>query len=523
MKTTRLVGQRPVVVLGVAVAISLWPGVESTASETTDRFAPGPGAASQVEESGSKSSSSSESSIRYLGDLVKVGADAVVRADEKVNDLVVVMGNVSIEGDVGGDAVVVHGNAEVNGKIGGDCVVVCGELKLGPRAQIGGETFIAVGRIDRHPEAKLASAPKEFSFEKWITKLDPLWKWIKHGLLLCRPLPPGSGLAWFFVGLFFLVYLIIAGLMPQPVNHCLKVLQEQSVVAFVVGVVALVLFGPLTLLLVASGIGLLAVPFLALALGAAVLVGKTATLQFIGSQLLRRVSSVQAPESLIALLVGAAVVAVLYMVPILGCVLWGVLFCIGLGAALVAIIRSFRVTGPLLATSGEGPQAPSSATAQVPGSPTQSCTTAGPQAPETQAGPPVGILHGTPPVNYACLPRAGFWLRFAATLLDFILLGWLLAHLDGLGVLAWIGYHICMWTWKGATIGGIIIRIKIVREDGRELDFGTAFVRGLVAVFSFLALGLGFFWAGWTREKRSWHDKVAGTIVVKVPQGVPMV
>jgi len=37
-----------------------------------------------------------------------------------------------------------------------------------------------------------------------------------------------------------------------------------------------------------------------------------------------------------------------------------------------------------------------------------------------------------------------------------------------------------------------------------------------------VVLGLGFFWAGWSREKQSWHDKIADTIIVKLPKNAPV-
>jgi uncharacterized RDD family membrane protein YckC len=35
-------------------------------------------------------------------------------------------------------------------------------------------------------------------------------------------------------------------------------------------------------------------------------------------------------------------------------------------------------------------------------------------------------------------------------------------------------------------------------------------------------LFLGFFWAGWTREKTAWHDLIAGTVIVRMPRGIPL-
>ncbi|MFO1496860.1 MAG: RDD family protein [Verrucomicrobiota bacterium] len=133
--------------------------------------------------------------------------------------------------------------------------------------------------------------------------------------------------------------------------------------------------------------------------------------------------------------------------------------------------------------------------------------------------PPVAI-----PSDAALLPRVGFWRRFCATMLDFLLVGGLTIHLVGPLFLAlWPAYFIAMWAWKGSTIGGIIMRIKVVRVDGQPVDFAVALVRSLSSFFSAFVLFLGFFWAGWDRERQAWHDKIAGTIVVKVPPGVPVI
>jgi uncharacterized RDD family membrane protein YckC len=79
-----------------------------------------------------------------------------------------------------------------------------------------------------------------------------------------------------------------------------------------------------------------------------------------------------------------------------------------------------------------------------------------------------------------------------------------------------------MWTWKGTSVGKICLGLKIVRTDGTPIDFAVALVRSLAACFSFIVFFLGFFWAGWDRDKQSWHDKIAGTVVVQVPKGVSL-
>ena len=121
------------------------------------------------------------------------------------------------------------------------------------------------------------------------------------------------------------------------------------------------------------------------------------------------------------------------------------------------------------------------------------------------------------------MPRAGFWLRLAATVLDFILLIWVLPVAEQWFVPIWVTYHVALWTWKGTTIGGIVCGLKIIRPDGRPVDFTVALVRSLASVFSFAALGLGFFWVGWTRDRMAWHDRIAGTTIVKLPKGVSLI
>jgi len=121
------------------------------------------------------------------------------------------------------------------------------------------------------------------------------------------------------------------------------------------------------------------------------------------------------------------------------------------------------------------------------------------------------------------LPRVGFSRRFVATLLDFVLLGLLIAAVEGYFLIIWSIYHILMWSWRGTTIGGIVMGTKIIRADGNPITFPIAVVRSLSSIFSAIVLFLGFFWTGWDRDKQSWHDKIAGTVVVHVPRSLSLV
>jgi uncharacterized RDD family membrane protein YckC len=149
------------------------------------------------------------------------------------------------------------------------------------------------------------------------------------------------------------------------------------------------------------------------------------------------------------------------------------------------------------------------------------------------AAPP---LPAASALEVSLLPRAGFWIRLFALALDFFVflipMMVVVGHIRNeaahrivtlLLLLSWLAYHVGLWTAKGTTIGGIVMGIKVVRLDGRPLDYPVALIRALASVLSGFVLGLGFFWAGFTREKQSWHDKIAGTVIVKAPKGMSLI
>lgn len=126
-------------------------------------------------------------------------------------------------------------------------------------------------------------------------------------------------------------------------------------------------------------------------------------------------------------------------------------------------------------------------------------------------------------------PKAGFWERMVAGFLDLILVGILGGILGGiirvppLGFLIALTYFTGMWAWKGTTIGGIVVGLKVVRMDEQPVTFAVALVRALAAAFSMVVFFLGFLWIAWDAERQAWHDKIAGTVVLKLLRGTPLV
>ncbi|MBI5184715.1 MAG: RDD family protein [Nitrospinae bacterium] len=82
--------------------------------------------------------------------------------------------------------------------------------------------------------------------------------------------------------------------------------------------------------------------------------------------------------------------------------------------------------------------------------------------------------------------------------------------------LAFWGFYFTFFHWtSGQTLGKYILGIKVVRLDGSLPGPGGAFVRCIGFMFGLSLFGLGLLWAVFDKDGRAWHDKIAGTIVVK--------
>jgi uncharacterized RDD family membrane protein YckC len=77
-------------------------------------------------------------------------------------------------------------------------------------------------------------------------------------------------------------------------------------------------------------------------------------------------------------------------------------------------------------------------------------------------------------------------------------------------------YFIISWLRGGQTIGMKAWRLRVTRPDGAPIGFVQALIRYFVALISLLALGIGFLWAFFDPQKRTWHDIAAKTVLVQV-------
>lgn len=68
----------------------------------------------------------------------------------------------------------------------------------------------------------------------------------------------------------------------------------------------------------------------------------------------------------------------------------------------------------------------------------------------------------------------------------------------------------------GQSIGKRVLKIKAIQTTGEPINFKIALIRWGGYIISGLVMNLGFLWVMFDKNKQGWHDKIAGTYVVKV-------
>jgi len=74
------------------------------------------------------------------------------------------------------------------------------------------------------------------------------------------------------------------------------------------------------------------------------------------------------------------------------------------------------------------------------------------------------------------------------------------------------------WTHAGQTLGMQVWGIRVQNADGTGISLWQALLRFVVAIASWLCVGLGFFWSLFDKQKRSWHDMYSDTQLVRIPK-----
>lgn len=166
--------------------------------------------------------------------------------------------------------------------------------------------------------------------------------------------------------------------------------------------------------------------------------------------------------------------------------------------------------------------------------------------PQVPLAVPGAVIH--PTVGYA-----GFWLRFVAVLIDFILIYFVRRliflpfgigagmdmhglfhgrHPQDIGelmpaiallirvaivsaILQWLYFSLMESSVWQATLGKKALGLTVTDLEGRRISFGRATGRYFAKIISTLILFIGYMMAGFTERKQGLHDIIAGTLVLR--------
>ena len=131
---------------------------------------------------------------------------------------------------------------------------------------------------------------------------------------------------------------------------------------------------------------------------------------------------------------------------------------------------------------------------------------------------------------------AGFWIRFAASILDGLIVQFGMAIAMGIFagglsvfgsdntavsvflvvvlVCAYVGYFAGMESSSSqATLGKMAVGIKVGDHNGERISFGNAVGRLFAKIISAIPFYIGYMMAGWDAKNQALHDKIANTYV----------
>jgi uncharacterized RDD family membrane protein YckC len=551
-------GQKPPIEAASAAASAADPAADATADKDADE--------GDFNDTPATESRGRRHAHRHSGgggnDIVSIGHNSHLAAGEKADsvvsvfgssssegeaaDVVSVLGNTRVTGPVHDTAVAVLGNLYIDSKVEGDAVAVLGSIELGPHAEVDGDVTSVLGAVHRAPESIVRGDVHDVFFGE-MGDVDWLHTWIHRCLFEGRPLAFVSGVewAWSIAFVFLALYFFLALLFPAAIRHCVSTLDAQPGHSAVAALLTMLLTPVLLVLLCVTVIGIAAVPFVVITLFCLSLFGKAVILAWMGYRIVGHRSG-SSGQPAVAVLIGGAIALLLYSIPVVGFLAYKLLGFFGVGAVVYTLLLSQRARQAARAerVNGERPYAEAAPTAAATG---PAGSGAG-YVPPTGAGPSGATFAGAaaaagaaaggaatepPPQVLASLPRAGFWLRMGALLIDVLLIGILtqssdyffgsFQHHSNVHLLVLAVYGACMWKLRGSTVGGIVCDLRVVRVDGRNVEWETAIVRALGCFLSLAVCGLGFIWIAFDQNHQAWHDKIAGTVVVRVPKGRPLV
>jgi uncharacterized RDD family membrane protein YckC len=425
---------------------------------------------------------------------IVTGESYKLDAGKTTNGAVVLIGgNGEINGTVNGDLVLIGSKATLAGTINGDLVTIGSNLSISTGAIANGDYVSVASEVKGEPE--LTTNGERVTLNGFSPAV-PVIKEVLTNVVQLRPMSPSSLFSWTLAITTLIVQLVLGLVFPNVFARTEIIIRDRPGPSFLVGLAVILGGAMLSFLLTITVVGIIALPFLALALFVLNIFGSTSVCYSIGKRIAPQFAE-RRDAVYVWIILGTVVIWVLYCIPVIGFIAAGVVALVGLGTFAIYLVDRHRSNAPqpLLPTipPGEAKNSPG--------------VDSGPLAlPSVEAAMVIGP------------PRAQFLPRLFANIIDLTVLYVLLnsLHLTHATIPVWVLYRFGMFAWKSSTLGQIVLNLRVQKPDGTSLigDYSGALIRALSSLLSLIPLGLGFIWILFNRDLEAWHDRISATYVV---------
>jgi hypothetical protein len=186
--------------------------------------------------------------VRRTGEIVRVGGNVQVARDELVQD----------------EVIVVFGSATIDGEVEGEVTVVMGSLTLGPEAIVHGEVNVIGGRLNRSPTARIDGDVHNVGFGgRGVVFNNGSFRDAMRNAFVWRV--GGLAATLLRVTLLMLLALAVVAFGPRVVERIADRTAADPVRAGLVGICAELLFFPVVIVtIVVLAVSIIGIPLLVL-------------------------------------------------------------------------------------------------------------------------------------------------------------------------------------------------------------------------------------------------------------------
>ncbi len=256
-------------------------------------------------------------------DIVRFGSDVMVEEGMQVRDVVVFMGDITVDGPVERDVVVIGGS-----------------IVLTNRASVGRNVVAISGVVEQSEDAEVGGDISEIN----IPGLYTLFNLFSEG----RGPGPFPWLAvWPIIcfASFLTLALLVVAFFPDATQHIADRITANPVKSGVTGLIALLMIVPIGVLLAISIIGLVLIPVEMIVVSAGLMIGYVAVAKWVGGRLtalLKRPPSTSLGDTFW----GMIALGLVGLIPFIGWLVEALALVVGFGGVWLALLKARRFPPP---------------------------------------------------------------------------------------------------------------------------------------------------------------------------------